>query len=73
MKRYRIELLQTAEGINFKKDKTEDIVIVLLWSPNITKARESAKKIADALCIGTYAGILEYVVKSVRRYRGPAV
>ncbi|MDO8429782.1 MAG: hypothetical protein Q7S73_00235 [bacterium] len=69
MKHYRIELLQTAEGINLRKDKTEDIIVVLLWSLDIKKARESAKKIADALLISTHVGNLEYIVKSIRLYK----
>ena len=65
MKRYRIELLQTAEGINLKKDKTKDKIIVFLWAENQTEAERLANKIAKALDVPTHAGMLEYVVKSV--------
>ncbi len=73
MNRYRIELLQTAEGINYKKDKTKDIVVVFLWAENPKKAREEARKIANALAVDTYIGVLEYIIKNVKLCNGPAV
>ncbi len=67
MKYYRIELLGTAEGVNFKKDKTQDVVIVYLWAEDRKKARELAGKIARALDVGTYVGVLEYVIQRVKK------
>jgi len=65
MKRYRIELLQTAEGVNLKRDKTKDTIIIFLWAENQIEAERLANKIAKALDVPTYVGMLEYVVKSV--------
>lgn len=65
MKRYRIELLQTAEGVNLKKDKTRDLVIIFLWAENLKKVREFANKIIAASAVPTHIGTLEYVVKSI--------
>ena len=48
-RRYRIELLETAEGINFKKDKTKDILIVFLWAEGLWEAKKSANKIAEVI------------------------
>lgn len=67
MKRYRIELLGTAEGVNLKKDKTEDIVVIFLWEKNKKKAEEVAEKIAAALAVPTHIGTLEYLVKKVKK------
>lgn len=66
MKRYRIELLQTAEGVNLKKDKNKDIIVILLWAENREKAKELAGKIAVALAVPTYAGMLECVIRKVK-------
>jgi hypothetical protein len=66
MKRYRIELLGTAEGVNLKKDKSKDIVVIILWEENKKKAREAANKIALALAVPTHIGTLEYLVKKVK-------
>ena len=71
MKHYRIELLQTAEGMNLKKDKTEDTVIILLWADNLKQAKKFAEKIAEALYVSTHVGGLEYVIKSVKLYKKP--
>ena len=65
MKRYRIELLGTAEGINLKKDKTKDTVTIFLWAKNTKEAREFADKIAASLAISTHIGLLEHIVTSV--------
>lgn len=67
MRYYRIELLETAEGMNYAKDKTKDIVIVYLWAKNKKKARELADKIARALDVGTHIGVLEYVIQRVKK------
>jgi hypothetical protein len=66
MKRYRIELLGTAEGVNLKKDKSKDIVVIILWEENKKKAREAANKIASALAVSTHIGMLEYLIKKVK-------
>jgi len=65
MERYRIELLQTAEGVNLKKDKTEDMVTVLLWAEDEKSAWESAEKIAKGLEVPTHMGMLDFVILSV--------
>ncbi len=66
-KYYMIEMLETAEGVNLKKDKTRDLVIVFLWAENKKKAEEFAGKIARALDVPTYVGMLEYVIRRVEK------
>ncbi len=70
-KRYRIKLLGTAEGINYKKDKTEDTVIIFLWAKNAKEVRKLADMIASSLIVSTHIGSLEYVVKSIHPLRLP--
>lgn len=65
MRRYRITLLSTAEGINLKKDKTRDTVLIFLWAKDKNAARAEARKIADALAVPTHVGTIEYVIKRI--------
>ncbi len=65
MNRYRITLLQTAEGVNLKKDKVKDLVTVLLWADNEKDARQNAEKVAGALAVPAHIGMLEYVILDI--------
>lgn len=71
-KRYRIELLETADGVNLKLDRTEDVVIVFLWEKNLTEANNSAHKIAASLSIALPMGSLEYIIQGVHECEVPA-
>lgn len=72
-KRYQIELLATAEGINVKTDRTADTVIIFLWEKNLIEANKSAHKIAAALSFPTPVGMIEYVIQEVKESEAPAV
>lgn len=70
-KRYWIVLLGTSEGVNLKKDKTEDIVDVFLWARNKKEARRLAEKISASLEESCHIGLLQYVVQRIQSCRVP--
>lgn len=74
-KRFKIELLATAEGLHLGDDaqKKKDTIVVLLWCKSKKEAEEKAKKLAEALLQHTHLGNIEYVVQSVKYFqRHPA-
>ena len=70
MKRFKIELLSTADGYNFgtKEQRKKSMVVVLVWCESKKEAEEVAEKIAEALFRATHVGNIEYMVKSVKDF-----
>ena len=71
MRRFKIELIGTADGLNFQKGipRKKSIVEVLHWCYTKTEAQRIASVIAGALTRSTHLGNIEYVVLTVRRHR----
>lgn len=71
MKRFKIRLLATADGLNLQKviGRRKSIVEVLLWRYTKAEAKRVASIIATALTRSTHVGNIEYVVLTVRRHR----
>ena len=72
-KKYRIELLSTADGINLKTDRTADTVIIFLWEKDLSEANKSAHKIAAALSFGCHIGMIEYIIQGVHECEVPTI
>lgn len=70
-KRFRIELLPTAEGLNLASaaQKKKDTVVVFLWCDYRKIVEKIAEKMAESLSYGTSVGTVEYIVRSIRLVR----
>lgn len=71
MKRFKIELLATADGLNLQKGmpRKKSITEVLYWCYTKAEAKRIAGVMAAALTYSTHVGNIEYVVLAVRRHR----
>jgi len=72
-KKYQIELLSTADGVNLKTDRTADTVIIFLWEKNLTEANSAAHKIAAALSFSCNIGMIEYIIQGVHECEVPTI
>jgi len=73
-RRFRAELLVTADGVHFgsKEHKRKDTVVLLLWCDNRKEAEDVATKIARALSFSTTLGPIVYEITSVKIHRKSA-